>query len=110
MPERPRFYADEHIARPVIVGLRNMGIDILRAQDVGLRGASDADHLSFAPSQGRVVVTRDADFLRLNRAGVAHSGILFLVRSVGVGDVVRAIARLHVRMSDIEMIGRVKYE
>jgi len=39
--------------------------------------ASDEEHLERAHSEGRVLITKDADFLRIHNAGVDHSGILF---------------------------------
>jgi predicted nuclease of predicted toxin-antitoxin system len=46
--------------------------------DVGLMGATDEDQLKFATRSGRVLVTQDADFLRLHKTGtVRHSGIIY---------------------------------
>ena len=43
---------------------------------VGLIGAEDLVHLQFAASTGHVLVTQDADFLRLPEEGVAHAALL----------------------------------
>jgi predicted nuclease of predicted toxin-antitoxin system len=60
------FYLDEHIPKAVADGLRHRGINVTRAQEVGLRRASDEQHLEFAMRENHVVVTKDSDFLRFN--------------------------------------------
>jgi uncharacterized protein (DUF433 family) len=59
-----RFYLDEHVPQAVPEGLRRRGVDILTVQESGLAGAEDERHLTFAPQEGRVIVTQDVDFLR----------------------------------------------
>lgn len=39
--------------------------------------ASDEEQLAYALAHGRVLVTNDADFLRLNASGALHAGIVF---------------------------------
>ncbi len=70
-----QFYLDEHIPKAVADGLRRRGIAVTRAQEVGLRRASDEEHLEFAKRTSCVLVTKDSDFLRLRHAG-AHPLIL----------------------------------
>ncbi len=71
------FHLDEHIASAIVKGLRQRGIKVTTAAEVGLLGAEDVAHLSFAYSQGSVMVTQDQDFLRLNSIGVPHAGIAY---------------------------------
>ncbi len=78
-----RFYTDENWPMSVVNQLRQRGIDVVRCQEVGLVGTLDDEvHLSFAAEQGRVVLTRDQDFLRLRANWMAeeqqHAGILFV--------------------------------
>ena len=42
---------------------------------MGLRTASDPAQLAYVQREGRVLVTHDADFLRLASEGVDHPGI-----------------------------------
>ncbi len=72
-----RFHLDEHVARAVAVGLRRRGMDVTTTADAGLLGAGDADHLTYATAQGRLVFTEDEDFLTLASQGVAHAGIAY---------------------------------
>ena len=46
---------------------------------------SDPALLSFARSEGRVLMTADADHLRLAAAGAPHAGILFVPPDAGTG-------------------------
>ncbi len=57
---------DEHIPKAVTEGLRRRGVDVLSAQEAGMSGANDYDQLSLAKKEGRVIFTKDADFLRLH--------------------------------------------
>ncbi|MGH9673690.1 MAG: DUF5615 family PIN-like protein [Bryobacteraceae bacterium] len=59
------FHLDEHIPASIAAALRRRGIDVTTSAESGLLGANDAAQLSFAASAGRVLVTHDADFLRL---------------------------------------------
>ncbi len=72
-----KFYLDEHIPKGVVEGLRRRGVDILTVQEADRSGESDEKHLAFAAREGRVIVTFDDDFLRLDATGVPHTGIVF---------------------------------
>jgi predicted nuclease of predicted toxin-antitoxin system len=50
----------------VALGLRLRGIDVSTTVEERLTGATDEQQLAFATGQGRVLVTHDADFLRLH--------------------------------------------
>jgi predicted nuclease of predicted toxin-antitoxin system len=72
-----KFYLDEHIPKGVVEGLRRRGLDVLAVQEAGRSGDSDEKQLFFAAREGRVLVTFDDDFLRLDATGVPHAGIVF---------------------------------
>ncbi|MBI3914672.1 MAG: DUF5615 family PIN-like protein, partial [Chloroflexi bacterium] len=90
MPERIRYYFDEHIPKAVATGLRKRGVDIVRAQDAGLR-REDTDHWQFAQKERRVIVTWDADFLQKDAEGVAHSGIVHFESGESIGKMINAL-------------------
>jgi len=77
MPDRIRFHLDEHISGQVAPGIAPARLQRDDDGEVGLRTATDAEQLSFALIEHCVLVTRDADLLRLARAGVPHAGIAF---------------------------------
>ncbi|NEQ71193.1 MAG: hypothetical protein F6K21_38070 [Symploca sp. SIO2D2] len=74
-----RFYTDEQFPFPVVELLRNLGHDVLTAQEAGNanQGIPDEAVLAFAISQERAVLTinRD-DFIRLHRLNSNHFGIV----------------------------------
>ena len=72
-----KFYLDEHIPKGVVEGLRRRGVDVLTVQEADRSGDSDEKQLAFATREGRVLVTFDDDFLRLDTTGVSHTGIVF---------------------------------
>lgn len=75
-----QFYTDERVAKVVVQGLRQRGVDVQTVSEAGLRGASDQDHLSWAYQHQRVLLTQDTDFLRLHASGLPHAGIVFAHR------------------------------
>jgi len=56
-----RFLTDENFNGVILRGLlrRIPTLDVARVQDVGLRGASDAEVLAYAATENRVVLTHD---------------------------------------------------
>lgn len=98
-----KFYTDTHVSKAVAVQLREMGVDIIRCEEVDMATASDLAHLEYAVRDGRTMVTRDADFLRLHAKWLAegkpHSGIMFLEDHLqgkgSVGTVVKVLFDYH---------------
>lgn len=75
MDERIRFYLNETAPRAVALGLRQPRVDVLTAQEAGMRGVPDEQQVAFAPRERRVIVTQDTDFLRMHAEGRPHPGI-----------------------------------
>ena len=104
------FHLDEHIPASVAAGLRRRGIDATTTAECGLSGASDLEQLAFASSSGRVMVTRDDDFLRLHVDGVPHAGIAFCCRqTISVGETLRRLILIYDLLLPEEMVGRVEF-
>lgn len=53
---------DENVDPDVIAHLRQIGFEVGDVVESNLQGADDVDLLKLAVSQGRVIVTHDADF------------------------------------------------
>jgi len=68
---------DENVDPDVVAGLRGLGFDVLDVVQGGRQGASDVDLLRWATSQGRIVVSHDADFGTL--AILQHEPLVGLV-------------------------------
>lgn len=107
---RVRFHLDEHIASGVAAGLRRRSIDVTCAFDVGMSAQPDEKQLSFATEAGRVLVTQDADFLRLHQIGAVHAGVAYVRQgSLSIGEMIRRLVLIHDLISAEEMLGRVEY-
>lgn len=104
-----RYYTDEHVARAIIRGLRNRGIDVLTAQEAMMLGASDDAHLTFAQSEKRVLFTQDADFLRMAATGVAHAGVVYAHQRTSIGQIIRGLVLVHQVLDAEEMAGQIEF-
>jgi uncharacterized protein with PIN domain len=104
-----RYYTDEHVAKAVIRGLRQRGVDVLTVSEANMLGADDEDHLSFALTEGRVVFTQDDDFLRLASSGKAHAGIVYAPQHTPIGEIIQGLMLIYQVLEAKEMIGNVEY-
>lgn len=110
MDDRIRSHIDEHIPNAVAKALRQYAIDVTTPSEVGLRQATDHDHIEYARTTGRVFVTGDADFLRLHAAGVEHAGIAFVVpHRHSVGYMVERLRLLYEILPPEEMLNTVEF-
>ena len=97
MAENPvKYYTDEHVARAVVRGSRERGVDVVTTPEAGLLGASDEKHLEYAFSEGRLLFTQDEDFLKLHAAGVEHAGIVYTHQGASIGDIIRGLICLSI--------------
>jgi hypothetical protein len=71
--------------------------------------ASDQDHLALAMSQGRVVFTQDADFLRLHAAGISHAGIAYVRQQLPVGYIIRGLMLIYQMLEPEDMQNHVEF-
>ena len=104
-----RFHLDENMPHAIAEGLRRRNVDVTTSTDAGLIGASDEDPLAYGLSDGRTVVTRDADLLRLDSQGVAHAGIVFWTERRSIGQLISALDLLGLECTVEEMQGRVVF-
>ena len=60
-----KLVSDENFDGDILRGLyrRRSDLDVVRAQDVGLSGASDREVLAWAANAGRILLTHDRDTL-----------------------------------------------
>lgn len=105
-----QFHLDENVHGAVADALRRRGIDVTTPAEAGLVGATDERHLAFARQHGRIVVTHDADFLRLHAQGVEHAGIAFShARSRSLRELVAALSLLALTARPETFANRVEY-
>ncbi len=110
MSDRIRFHLDEHIDPDVARALRRYGIDVTTTVEVGLRTQSDLAQLDFATREHRVLVTHDADFLRLADRVPQHAGIAYCTRPTrSLGEMIRSLILIYEILTPDEMPGRVEF-
>ncbi len=109
MADPVRFYLDEHVHPAVAAGLRRLGADVVTAQEADLLSADDCVHLAVAREGGRVVVTQDADFLRLHHEGEPHYGIAYAPQGTPIGRIIRGLMLIHEVLNQEDMTGRVEF-
>jgi len=101
-----RLLLDEHFSTAIAEQLRKRGHDVIAGAALPeLRHRDDAEVLTWATAQRRVVVTEDAaDYLKLHEEhmsrGLRHRGLVltssrrFPRSRAGIGQLVRALDRL----------------
>jgi hypothetical protein len=105
-----KFHIDENVPEAVAAGLRRRGFDVTTTPQAGLLGATDEEQLAFAFRESRVIVSHDADMLRLASAGIAHAGIAYCHgRKYKVGPLVLKLLALAGRVGFDAMRGRVEF-
>lgn len=110
MPERLRFHLDENVAHAVARALRQFDINVTTTVEAGLRQADDPAQLAYAQREQRILVTHDADFLRLHADGVPHAGIAFCSKgSRTIGQIVESLRLMYELFTVEEMKSSVEY-
>ncbi len=105
-----RFHLDENVEEAVAGGLRQRGIDVTTAKEVGLVASSDEEQLAFAHAAHRVLVTHDADLLRLHAHQFPHAGVAYCRAGTRtIGEMVRALVLIHDCLTIDEMHGHVEW-
>jgi predicted nuclease of predicted toxin-antitoxin system len=104
-----KFSTDEPVAKAVIHGLRQRGVDVLTVGDAAMLGATDEEHLVWARRESCVLFTQDPDFLRLHAAGVQHAGIVYASQGTSIGDIIRGLILIHQVLEPEEMKDHVEY-
>jgi predicted nuclease of predicted toxin-antitoxin system len=110
MPPTIRYHLDEHVDPVIADGLRRRGIDVTTTVEAGLRSAIDEEHVRFARTQQRVIVSSDRDFLVLAHRGTVHAGIVFYRQGrYTAGEMIRRLVRLWEQRTPEEMQNHVEF-
>lgn len=105
-----RYHLDENVDVAVGVGLRQRGVEVSVSREEGLLGATDKVQLEFARAAGRVLVTHDSDFLRLNASGAIHSGIAYSpLQTLSIGELIRRLMVLWREREPESFVNQVEY-
>ena len=108
------FYMDEHVPKPVTVGLRIRGADVLTAQEDDRRATDDAVLLEGAAELGRVMFSFDADMLRHATArqqeGSSFAGLVFAHPTrISIGDCLRELEIIAKTGAPEDVVDRILY-
>ena len=108
--------ADENVNSALIRGVlrRNPSLDLVRVQDVGLRGADDASVLAWAAREGRVLITYDiktvppAAYARIAQ-DQPMPGVIAIPATVPLGTVIDDLVLLAVATEPGEWKDKIEY-
>jgi len=106
-------YIDEDVHKNLAEELRQRGFDAISALEVGMMEVHDPQHLAFAVSQGRAVLSFNrGDFVRLHRQymerGWEHYAII-VSPQYPIGETLRRVVRLMETLSAEDMMNRLEY-
>ncbi len=73
-----RFFCDQDVWASTVHYLRSLGHGVTTASEAGMAQAADAQLLSHAQAEGRILVTRDRDFGSLTFTQSAGAGVIYL--------------------------------
>lgn len=103
-----RFLLDENIDRRVAVALRQIGADVLTANDARTLGHTDREQFDTAIFFGRVFVTHDKDLLDTVKRARAHPGLIYIYRAhYTAQDTALLLADIHQSRTAEELRGRI---
>ena len=111
-----RFVADENFKGSIVRGLRRrqLDLDVVRVQDVGLTKAIDPDVLAWAAEEGRPLLTHDARTITRFaydrvRAGLPMPGVVEVRQDLPIGRAIEEILILAECSLENEWEGQIVY-
>jgi hypothetical protein len=111
-----RLATDENFDNRILRGLlrRRPEFDIVRVQDVGLSGWSDADVLAWAAQEGRVLLTHDVTTMRRYvdervDAGLSMPGVFAVSQQRPITQVIEDILLLAECSLEGEWEGQIQF-
>jgi predicted nuclease of predicted toxin-antitoxin system len=105
-----KFHTDENVSDAVALGLARRGFDITTTTGAQLRGVSDEEQLAHCLKEQRVLVTHDADLLRLAASGTSHAGIAYChIRQHKPGTLIQKLLALGAATTGDKMKNRIEF-
>lgn len=109
-------YLDEDsMDRALVAALRARGVDVQTALEAGTIEIADADHLAYAASLGRVLLTCNiGDFCQLHQEWLSssrpHAGIVCMPQQgLSIGPRLRRLLRLLTTLKSEQMRDRLEF-
>jgi predicted nuclease of predicted toxin-antitoxin system len=111
-----RLLTDADVHGGIVAGLRHHRptLDLVRAQEVGLRTAFDPAILAWAAHEGRIVLSQDratmVDFANTRVAnGESMPGLFVIRKRAGIGEVIQSILFIDEASTQDEWRDKVQY-
>jgi predicted nuclease of predicted toxin-antitoxin system len=90
-PKRIKIYADESVNIAIVEGLKRRGVLAFSAKDLGKLGLTDEEQLEIAAQKQAVILTNDADFIKI-ALHKKHLGIIYVhQRKMTIGECVKRL-------------------
>lgn len=108
-----KIYLDEDVHKRLAQALRLRSFDVVSAYEVGYQQVDDEDHLAYAATQSRAIVTFNIpDFVRLHRdyvlSGKEHWGII-LSEQLPISEMVHRLLYFLNHVTADEMKNQLRY-
>jgi predicted nuclease of predicted toxin-antitoxin system len=109
----PKLFLDEDVWTGLATALRQVGYDVLSADDVGHKGLSDEEQMGFAIAQDRAILTHNIqDFAPLAATyfeqGIDHPGII-VARHFEKGELLRRTLALLNSLTAEELTNTLRF-
>ncbi len=91
---RLKLLADENIPRKLAALLRRQGVDVVRLQDLGIRGVSDRELIDIANKLERTILTRDSDFTKPSLLSMTRNGVIYISYQPSKNEMPRLARRI----------------
>ena len=105
-----KFHLNEHCDSAIATALRRHGIDVTTTPEMGLVGATDEQQVAFAFAVGRVIFTKDSDYLRIDASGTPHAGIVYCHQHTrSIGEIIAGLILIWEVYAAVEFAGQVEY-
>ena len=101
---------DENMPPSVARELKASGIDVSSVHELKIFSEGDPNLLELDTEENRVICTRDADYVRMARAGVQHASIVFFEKGQrDIGYMVRSLREISDDRNASEMRNLVEF-
>lgn len=111
-----KFYFDEDALRVSLArAMRERGVDVLTAEEAGMRERDDEEHLEFATARGRVLYSFNVnDFCRIHTEYIvstkSHAGIILgQQQRYSVGEQMRRLMRIVNARTAEQMVDQLEF-
>jgi hypothetical protein len=109
------YFDEDALHRRLKQALRERGVDVLTAEEAGMRERDDKEHLDFATAQGRVLYSFNiGDYCGIHTECIvsnkSHSGIILAPQQrYSIGEQMRRLTRIvNVRTAE-QMINQLEF-